>query len=98
MDDEEVCGRPLSGPSCPHHTLDGSRTGAQAFSSSLPRQRPKGDLPKFVAVLSPVTLIDLVLQAPAQPIDLSNPELDTLERARSEQLHDEIGLSLSASP
>src|SRR5260370_39696566 len=98
MDDEEVCGRRLSGPSCFHRTLGESRTGAKAFSSLLPRQPPIDGQLELIAVLSPATSIDPALQAPAQLGDPSKPETEILGKVRSAQLRDEIGLWLPASP
>src|SRR5260370_32370252 len=98
MDNEGVCDRPLWDPNCPHRIFDESTTAGKAFSSSLPRRPTRDAQLEFLAVLSPVTSIDPVLQAPAQRIGLSNPETGILGKVGSEQLRDEIGLLLPAWP
>src|SRR5260370_819299 len=98
MDDEAVSRHPLWGPSCPHRTLGESGTAAKAFSSSLPRQLPRGDQLELLAVLSPWTWPASILLAEAQQIDTSNPRTGTLERVHPEQSRDEIGLWLPESP
>src|SRR5260370_25963364 len=98
MDEEAVSRHPLWGHSCPHRTLGESGTAAKAFSSSLPRQLPRGDQLELLAVLSPLTWTAPILLAAAQPIDPSNPPTGTLERVHSEQSREEIGLWLPPSP
>src|SRR5690242_209718 len=98
MDDEAICRHPLWGPSCPHRRLGESSSAAKAFSSSLAWRPTRDDQLEFPAVLSRVTSIDPVLQAPAQLVGLSNPQTGILGMVRSEQSRDEIGLSLQASP
>src|SRR5689334_11630283 len=98
MDDAAICRHSLWDPSCPHRTLCESRTAAKAFSSSLPRRLPRGDQLELLAVLSPSTWTDPILLALGQPIAPSNLGTGTLERVRSEQSPDEIGLWQPASP
>src|SRR6266436_5268420 len=74
MDDEEVCGRPLSAPNRIRRTLCEAKIWAEAFSSWLPPRRPKVDQPGLAAVRSTAIWINSALRPPAQPVVLSNQE------------------------
>src|SRR5438132_12213675 len=92
MDGEEGCGRPLSAPSCLHHTLHEAKICAGAFSSWPPPQRPSADQPEVFEVRSTETCIAAALRAAAQPIALSSQEKATYERAHSAQSHGELSV------